>query len=325
MKKKLVFLIYDSRSGSTLFSSLLNQFEEIHAVQEFGLYRIIEGYQIFRNKKNVIDKILDYLYSEKQFQEIGIDRIKLTKYYLRKEINCKNLICGLIELYCEINNIDESYILIKSPRLHYSVNYLKSIFDDGFFIHLLRDPRGVFNSKKETIGLNNKKFETNIWKASKDWALHSRLAQHYLYETNHYVVKYEELLEKGDTLIKELFVRFNIPNFVKRKDRLSYYERIGKSQKSMHINIKTNPNLELANKWKLKLSINEIKRVEYILHAELNLWNYQNIYKREFSIKMEILILIDVILNVYNQLKNFSNYGVKNKIKMLYYKYVISN
>ena len=95
---KLVFLIYDARSGSTLLAAMMNQLAGIKVMPETNFpSRLIVNSDSSRYSSDP-DSIINFLKKEPHFEEVGFDNAllkghlqKMSGENLQKNINQKSL------------------------------------------------------------------------------------------------------------------------------------------------------------------------------------------------------------------------------------------
>ena len=73
------FLLYDSRSGSTLLSALINQYDGVTVSREIKYVTQILDWPGDIQSGQDLEKLMDHLYSFVHMEEAGISRSELRK------------------------------------------------------------------------------------------------------------------------------------------------------------------------------------------------------------------------------------------------------
>lgn len=259
---KFLFLIYDNRSGSTYLSALLNQYSQIYVSEELDII-----YHLLENKRKFIDpsyiekfkKFIIKNSREEEKIELYIDLINSYKIVNKDYVSFFNHVLNSV-----INTKTKSEIvIIKSPRTFYHINDLISINRNFRFLHIIRDGRAVFSSKKNSISVSGKKMDTNPINAARIWKKKLKIA-----DKNSeviYTIQYEDLINSPDIIISRFCSAYlNITYLIKTEQLSEYQKRIPLAQKHLHDNIGKNPKIVNIDKWKNNLTKNEIFTFELI-------------------------------------------------------------
>lgn len=167
---KYAFLLYDSRSGSTLLSSLLNLFSGIVVTQESAFIPLVLENFSDETKLNA-DGLIDLLYSEPQFCDWNIDKDLLhEKLSGLGALNYQSVFDTIIDEYLRVREEAVPEILVvKGPRYEFHFNSLKSLYEQPFFINLIRDGRAVYNSKLNMVSVSGLKMSNNVFQSAFEW------------------------------------------------------------------------------------------------------------------------------------------------------------
>lgn len=283
MKKKLAFILYDSRSGSTLLASLLNRYKGMQVTLESAyVSRILEI-----NKESIlkdVDQLVNYLYEEVQFVELNIDKVELTVALKAstEELTKKSVIEVITSLYFKEKGSASKYWVIKHPPYNY-LGELINMFPDVKFIQIVRDGRGVFNSKKRTNSIKGYAMEDNTLMAALDWKWKIEKSRKF---SDHVItIKYEDLIGNTEEALSDLMDELSLSKEEREltKEQTDYFHSIGKNQKRLHKNVERLPDVKNISKWKNELAPREIKLYSYINRKMLKEMNYEvpnlNIFK----------------------------------------------
>ena len=274
---KFSFLLYDSRSGSTLFSALLNRYRGISVSHETGFIPIVLEYEKDIINQTQLDELLSLIENEVQYSELGIDQKQVRETINREQfpISKNRVIEVILEIYFKQRDSEATLRVVKSPRLFHHLDTLIKLFPDVSFIHIIRDGRAVFNSKRTMVSINGIKTQSNLIKAAFEWkrkmrkskAMGSRVLE----------VKYETLVESPDQAMKNVLDYYQLDEQSREltKEQSVYSSRIGDKQKHLHENVKNKPEQSRINYWRDSLSSSDIALYEIIAGRELQKRGYE--------------------------------------------------
>ena len=221
------------------------------------------------------NNLLSFLYEEVQFKELDIDRFELSRYLKmqKNQITKKSVIKSIINCYFSGKNSDARYWIIKHSPSSYLYEVIE-LFPDVIFIQIIRDGRAVYNSKKHTISLNGNKMETNIITAAFDWKLKVKKSEKYQkYIIN---IRYEDLIQRPDESLEFLLnsLSLNKKEKILIRTQMDYYSNIGEQQKSIHKNVSETPDINIMNKWRNELTVDEVNLYNFINKSVLSKYGY---------------------------------------------------
>ena len=265
---KFGFLLYDSRSGSTLLSALLNQYEGLHVSREIKYVTQILDWPKEIESDQELEKLLDHLFSYVQMAEAGIDRLGLSTV-LSTPIDKRSLIEATINYH--FREQLRGFCIIKHAPMRY-IDHLKDLFLEVKYVHILRDVRGVHASKKKTIGTHGKRMSTNVIKSCRYWKQKLATLARTSAQVHH--LKYEDLLNSEEATIAGVLAHLGIVNPIKTGTVSDYSSGIGDSQSSLHDNLNKGVLKTRAESWRTDLTPSEIKAIETSCSDLLIQWNY---------------------------------------------------
>ncbi len=275
------FIVYDPRSGSTLLSDIISRNMPTIVSPETNLIINI-----------LLEYETDHLLSVKDckiiLKLIKNDR-KINDWQITDKINEIVNNCNNISVKDLIKNILLTYINsstnfnkfktfgLKKESYILFAEKLKLIFPNAKFICIIRDPRGIFLSKKTSLYTGDgKPFQTNPIKSSIDWLTYLKRVE---YINNNYpdsvlIVKYENLLKSHTMILKKLstFLKLNLT-----QNDAKYF--IHERYQALHINVKKDVLTNNDTKWKKQLSYNEILAIELSCEKKLNDYGYNTFVK----------------------------------------------
>jgi omega-hydroxy-beta-dihydromenaquinone-9 sulfotransferase len=215
----MIFVIGNSRSGTTMTGRILNRHSEVFTFNELHFFEQI-WQESNANKKYELNEavsLLNLLFSlqrdgyffhfenplykaesEKILQSIGFPESKATsaeifKFFLRYETNINNK-----KRSCE-----------QTPRNVYYINNISTLYPEAKFIHIIRDPRDVMISQKnrwKRRKFNANKNNVTLFNTIRQWVNYHPITIMKLWQgankvieknknnTNFISVKYEDIL-----------------------------------------------------------------------------------------------------------------------------------
>ncbi|WP_320008738.1 sulfotransferase [Maridesulfovibrio sp.] len=302
------FLLYDSRSGSTLLSSLLNRYAGIVVTQESHFISLmLENYR--DEQAMTVGGLLDLIYSEPRFCEWNVEREKLRRRLSRLEkLTYRAVIDAVFAEYLTVRGETEpEVLLIKGARHDVHLSRLRDIFPDVRFISLLRDGRAVFNSKLDMVSLTGMKMSNNVFQAAFDWKkMLRRLDDQPLIR-----LRFEDLLANPEYEASRLLDALCVSHAGRlvTSTQQDYYQLIGKKQKHLHKNVGNKPDRKIAVKWKDRLSPAQIQLYELICARELLENGYKLCAPRSLPFYESVKIILGQGLHwIWLKLRNISYY-----------------
>jgi len=290
LTKKICFLIYDNRSGSTYLSALLDTFDEIGVTLESPfLFNLLTGKKNYKSEIDV-ERTVKNIYTDKQFQgwKVPVD-------YLNRQIVAKppkkntDLIYLILESYFSLYKPNASCWLYKCGN-PYLIKRLKINFPDAKYIFIYRDGRSVFCSKKKAISLtSNRPMEEDPIIAAKIWKKYLKIIRENENKIDIHKVKYEELITDPTQEISKIFAF--LMGFMPSEDKInfnmgSYYNKIPSSQLKLHPNVAKKPLISRIDGWKREIEVNEAYFYEKTAAPILKLWGYEIYYLPDPNLKI---------------------------------------
>ncbi|MBT8393385.1 MAG: sulfotransferase, partial [Bacteroidia bacterium] len=194
-KQKIIFSnSYSPRTGHNFVSEVIKIFSGhevlVHNKSETKLSNLLDKY--FEISSSI------YYKSDREF----FDRIILKR--IREAI---------------LSESENEFVMIKNTSFE-GVNALPKVFPEDIHILLLRNPIDVFNSVFKAMDLNKKGFKYKLKKVGKLCGLYpyyfcrkisSKTIKHIPSFDNFYIIKYEDLVNRNEEVLKSLKQKFNTP------------------------------------------------------------------------------------------------------------------
>lgn len=273
--RQLVFLLYLDRSGSTYLANLMNDFEDIAVSLEATLPDGIRKRPAVIKKPADISKVCEKLYQDHKFSSWRINRTELQEILSREEppVAFDRLLPVLLSIYFKDKKSSSTIHIFKGSYTLRHAPKLKQMFPEAKIIFLARDPRAMYNSqKRSTKPISRKPMSRNPFTSALLWKKQIRAAKDLEKESWLYTLKYEDLIENKDAVLKELL------NFLKSGDRRSerntYSEEIPPYQRSLHTNITKAPLRNRINAWRDELDLTEVVVIEKLAAKEMISFGY---------------------------------------------------
>ncbi len=319
MKRKIIFLLYDSRSGSTFFSALINRYKGISVSHE-GPYvpKILEYAKPLQTDQDLTE-LVDYLYASQLMKELGLEKkvIATSLLELKKPYTKKKIIKSITNTYFNFRDPKARVGVLKQSIYDYT-HVAVNTFSDISFVHIVRDGRAVLNSKIRSSKAGPGTFVTNIIKSAKGWQSKVEKMEAFkkIYSDLLYTVKYEDLVKEPDKTLDKLllFLELNNEEKEKTKSQSAYSKQIGKSQQDIHKSVSKPPKPSKINKWKQNLVPNQILLYEALAGKSLKKMGYPRLYGDSYRLSTKLCIF-------YLALKSYSDLlVVKSRIMLFYIK-----
>ncbi len=286
---KLHFIITFGRSGSTLLQSMLNGHPQVLATLEQQFFLV--NYRYFHKKTNWVDKDIalfveniwlrkkEMAYLWKIDEDLLIRQLKILREH--HKLTYRNA-CKLVYMnHYQFNN-DIKMIIDKNPIYLAHVDKIIEVFPEAKMIVLLRDYRGFFASIK---AYESKPFQSN-YPYILGWKIGANRFIPQLDQIDFQIVRYDNLLNQTEQEVQKicafLSIDYDASMLNYRKANLFLSEELEKQDAFLQKNIHQNHgNINKAimkgneQKWKSRLSIEEIKTLEILLGEEGKTWEYK--------------------------------------------------
>lgn len=257
--KDPLFILGCPRSGTTLLASLLKYTSygppvETHFITKY--YKRLHKYGDLTNKNNAIKLIRDIL-KERPVMQWKLDVDPVDIYDNLDEISFRSIVNSI----CMMRSLREGFETWGDKTPHYilDLEIIYRLFPKSKYIYIVRDGRDVALSLlKKEWGPNN------VYSCAEYWVKCNRANQildNLKKEGQLFFLKYEDLLEKADKILPEIYLFLNEPYFEDKMDKLI-----------AAINRKN------YNKWKTQMKPKQIKIFENIAANTLKRFGYETSY-----------------------------------------------
>lgn len=307
MKFDICFLTYMARSGSTLLAKELDHYRRTGVTIEDDIPDgILKGEEVYIQNSEELEIFIDKICEGKKFREWKISPEKLfakLENNYRYPVRLDSLYRSIYDLYFSESNPE--IILHKKGRYYLKVDSVKASFPGAKFIHIIRDPRALFNSQKNSKdSITGKPMETSVVAFALNYRNMSEIVRKQADNKSFKVVFYEDFIDKKEEII------VSILDFIQLSDRTKgtsgYFERIPEKQRYLHDNINYDVLSSRKTGWQEELSSLEISILETCLKRELKEYNYvrsnrqpRNFVQYFIKVKMVLLFFIKYLAAKY--------------------------
>ncbi len=227
---KRAFILGYPRSGTSLLRLLLNEHSKIIAPPECGYMQWL--FRHFRNwvPGDSIDKFISAVIASRKFETWDISEDNLRDHLTRSNPQNYGDLCEHVHRSWKVNSSPNCRVII--DKNNYYINHLDEIAEiwpDAFYIHLVRDCRGVIASHKnlKDLKLSAKyapKFSENYTALANDWMqkieqIEKWLKQHYADRS--ITIKYEDLIQNPDKVLASVLSMWS---FAYETNMLDYFK-----------------------------------------------------------------------------------------------------
>lgn len=299
-----LFVLGDARSGTTYLSNLLTQHKDIGMAPESNcVVNLLRAYgsQII-SKPTTLDKAFDLANRDDKFRDWQIRREEILPLLkTRLPVTIAEFLRIILIFYCErefpgcmVWGIKKGYI----PFMWELIEH----FPQAKFIHIVRDGRAVFSSKKKALHTKTgKPFEKNPVQAAGRWIRLLQTFKNFSEKHPAYCleISYEGLVREPTEVLSSIF------HFLELKDvKIDSNEQgpswIPDRYRYLHPNVHKPPQLERIDAWQQELTLTEIRRYEALAQYELENQGYALLFKRQrYSVPVLIYRLKQFVKSLY--------------------------
>lgn len=261
--RRIVFLMYENRSGSTFLASRLDQHPEVGVTIETETFaELLETGPTLRDGAD-LDRIVRTFVSERKFAEWNIPEATLrdTLAGLPRPAAFDSILRTVLDLH--FGGADIACYLVKGTRLTHHIARLRQAVPGAGFLHIIRDPRGVFASQKQAIGSDTAAaMNEDALDAARRWAANARRVDR-VAGPDLLEVRYEDLIADHDTtmaVVRPFVAGAGRPPLADPGDLdgEAYLSRIPVDQRHLHRNLVRRPRSDRIEAWRDELTAVEI-------------------------------------------------------------------
>jgi len=278
-RKDPLFLVGDSRSGTTFLANLLINHRDIGLAPESKfILRLLDNFEDRpMTGEASLDSALEMIFHEKKFLDWNIDRGDLRSALKgRLPLTFDDLSRFILLYYCD-RHFSECRVwgLKKGGRYILEASRLLRHFPQARFVHLIRDGRAVFSSKRKAIHSGSgRPLETNVIRAAQTWV--DSVEAFDLFRKHHpdsaLEVSYEALLTNLDDVLERIFVFLSVdldPNIAARARESLDPAYVVERSRHLHANVSKPPLPERIASWRNELPEREVRTYEMVARRVL--------------------------------------------------------
>jgi hypothetical protein len=268
------FILYDSRSGSTLFAALLNRAAGVSVSLESGFVSTVIRQPAPFVTPAAIDALVEALFAEIQFQELGLSRAKVLEclHALPRPASHRDVIEVLLEAYF---GRTPSVARVVKHAPYFDMDDVLRVLPDATFLHLVRDGRAVYESKRRTRSVSGNAFmQANLIRAALDWRTKAEIAS--ALGERALTLRYEDLIENQEATLSQVFDFLHVSEGgrVLTKSQEDYHQAIGERQRGLHTRAGEKPRSDLSVQWRHTLSRSDALIYELLVGDTLGKYGY---------------------------------------------------
>jgi hypothetical protein len=284
---KLTFLVFRSRSGSTLFGDRLGRHPEVVVAPETNaLPRLVAYFKDIPTDQNKINynEIVDFLYAEKKLEEWEISKQLLIDTFNNHKPNSSwKVFYYLCRLYRDIVKKNAKIFIVKKDGW-YSDNakLLLNEYNNSKILWMIRDPRATYNSASKAIySRTGQAMDKNVFRNSYLWKKYINKMISMRKESSDKMIEiyYEKFLSSPEENLslcwKFLGTRSLDKDEIKEiMKKHSSSQLIKKSTEHLHKDVTNEIILDYMHKWKNQLPSWKIHLINFICKKQMWETNY---------------------------------------------------
>jgi len=285
-----LFLVSDARSGSTFCANLLNGHPEIGLGPErnFVLRLVSRFGRKPLSRPEGTDAALDLVYDDDKFRDWNVDRALLGEQLAQvPRPVVADVVRAACMLYCDTEFPACSVWGLKKGGgyLHRASELVKH-FPEAKFLHLVRDGRAVFASKKKALhSRTGEPFETDPRRAGKRWAKLMRSFDRFSrrHPRHALTISYEDLIRDGDNVLESVWRFLDVEPIVLADLEQPAAEEsnyVGERYRHLHPNVGKPARADRIDAWRESLTADEIRAFEAVAARELARKGYELVGRR---------------------------------------------
>lgn len=275
---KLVFLVYDSRSGSTLLSrELSDTFADVVVTPELrfdGLLKYGDTWLDNASPSDLANILCQYRFDSKLDWSFEVLRDSLSQP--RPQAGLEGIIQTLVESLAARNGRPSPAAAVIKSGMHLRVwRKIRRRLPRASFIYMVRDPRAVVHSKLNTprpYVQGQTMAWAGVFAAALRWRLYCAKVESILASDGDvHVVRYEDLLEAHDEIMTGLADFLGRPP-VPHAGRYA----VPHAEQAIHRNVEVDGIVvERLSAWRDSLHANDQATIEIVCSSHMRRWRYR--------------------------------------------------
>lgn len=280
VRPKKIFIVGMPRSGTTWIMWLLARHPGVVALQQSGLFLPLRRMEEWWLKDH---RFTGPAQGEEEGQGSKYSMLGSTSVLEPDEIisHCREIGERVIERVAAASPGTVA-VVEQTPEHIEFVSFIRSMFPDAYFLHVVRDPRAVYSSMRTALHTwaSPGGFPSGPVHIARAWETYVKLGRGIEDESGHHAsVRYEDLMADPDAELKRLGEWLGLD--VSAEDRSTAIEAC--SIDKLRKNTKAPSGFfrrGSADGWKEELSGSELRTVEYVAREEMERWGYKRLHPR---------------------------------------------
>lgn len=303
---KFAFLIYVSRSGSTMLAKQLSMYSpDIVMLPEFNLLDILLNEGDEAVKEMGAPKILELMKLDRQLINLNFSADMLQEIANRNAgKNIKSIIEDVISHYASMQSRNPVFVILKKGSYLFRYKQLHSLFPEAIFLHIYRDGRAAINSMIHTYRPyypNEKFLRGDIVYAARRWKnylgkVHSLKKENLIPVVE---IRYEDLCLSPEETVRPFISKIGIAYDESYESNAISTFDVGSQEKTIHSRIHDAPILKRIEAWKKELPIWQGTAIEMQIGHVLEANGYDIWFKKRTNKLIIPFYQIKAIVNHY--------------------------
>ena len=312
----LVFLTHMARSGSTLVARELDRLEAVSVgIEESLPDGIVKGEEVLLESPEELDDYLERAWQDEKLAAWGVAPQALKKRLITNHsfpLRFREILEELLGHYFNHESGGSGeYLVHKKGPYYLHVDRVREQFPHARFIHIDRDPRGIYNSQKKARRSNSSR---TMAEPLTTFAFQYLAAQHaisrYQREPYFHVVCYEDFVKDPQRKLMRIQELLGLQK-LQANEHGSYFERIPGGQHHLHKNLSKEVLPERALSWKQELEASELYFIQHALGKTLRRKGYETVGVKPGSLPCKMRVWPKLIWF-------YLKYSVKSHFPSLY-------
>ncbi|MFW5856283.1 MAG: sulfotransferase family protein [Planctomycetota bacterium] len=272
--RRIAFLTYLSRSGSTFLAQRLHALRDVGVSLEARIPDDLVYGPVDVHAEADRVALVDHLFTDEKFRAWGIDRARLDERLasLPLPLGFGDLLPALLDLH--LGAPEPAVRVYKMGHYVFHLDVLRRWFPDCRVIFVLRDPRGVYNSQKRA---RDSRTGQPMAVQPVDTALRFRQAAEALDRHRTapwlHIVRYEQLVAEPDAECERIAAFLGVQSEPDPEAPL-YDEQIPAAQQHLHPHAGGAPIAQRSDAWREELHPSEIFCLQRLAGPAMERWRY---------------------------------------------------
>lgn len=276
---EMVFVVCSGRSGSTLLQSMFDAHPNICAPIEskFVLHLAGKYGQVKTWNDKTIGAFCTDLYTNRKFRLFWkVQKKSLLKAFSNYSVESFEDACKVVYLsFPSFFKKEKIQVIVDKNPLHIRfMHELSTIFPNAKFIHLIRDPRAVYNSRRKAFNEKSAFVHAHRWNLENSLALNYQKKNPKKYDR----MLYEELVLNTEVILKNISEFIHIPFNKKMLSGHKHFEERIAENKYLnlvhHRNITKPVMVGNTEKWQTEIDPKNSRIIEAVTFEWANFFGY---------------------------------------------------